>query len=193
MTLFLAQRSLINGTATKYHALLPFHLSSSLFRRASRSLQIPASSPNRVAFEPAALLFLYQGCRRHHNRHRNLCPAIIKLLLDTEKRCPRQLCKIDFSHNRMDHFKVTAYHPTENLSDIMDSNGLFKKLWRFLSFMVSKGFKIIEVGDENKFHDGDMPKAERDTVHVILRACKSGKPEIQGNQITVEGKTYTTI
>ena len=56
--------------------------------------------------------------------------------------------------------------------------------------MVSKGFKIIEVGGEDKFDDGDMPKAEYDNVHVILRACKSGKPEIQGNRITVEGKSY---
>ena len=94
MILSLVQRSLSNGTATRYHALLPFHLTSSLFRRAPRSLQIPASPPNRVAFEPAALLFLYQGCCRHHNRHRSLCPAIIRLLLDTEKRCPRQLYKI---------------------------------------------------------------------------------------------------
>ena len=68
----------------------------------------------------------------------------------------------------------------------------FEKLWQFSSFMVSKGFKIIEVGGEDKFDDGDMPKAEYDNVHVILRACKSGKPEIQGNRITVEGKSYTT-
>ena len=57
-------------------------------------VQIPLSPPSRVAFEPAALLFLYQGCCRHHNRHRSLCPTIIRLLLDTEKRCPRQLYKI---------------------------------------------------------------------------------------------------
>ena len=75
------------------------------------------------------------------------------------------------------YFRITAYHPTENLSVIMDSNGLFEKLWQFY---------------EDKFDDGDMPKAEYDNVHVILRACKSGKPEIQGNRITVEGKSYTT-
>lgn len=91
------------------------------------------------------------------------------------------------------YFRITAYHPTENLSVIMDSNGLFEKLWQFSSFMVSKGFKIIEVGGEDKFDDGDMPKAEQDTVHVILRACKSGEPEITGNHITIEGKSYTTI
>ena len=89
------------------------------------------------------------------------------------------------------YFRITAYHPTENLSVIMDSNGMFEKLWQFSSFMVSKGFKIIEVGNEDKFDDGDMPKAEQDTIHVILRACKSGEPEITGNRITVEGKSYT--
>ena len=89
------------------------------------------------------------------------------------------------------YFRITAYHPTENFSVIMDSNGMFEKLWQFSSFMVSKGFKIIEVGGEDKFNEGDMPKAEQDTVHVILRACKSGKPQIQGNRITVEGKSYT--
>ena len=91
------------------------------------------------------------------------------------------------------YFRITAYHPTENLSDIMDSNGLFEKLWQFSSFMVSKGFKIIEVGGVDKFNEGDMPKAEQDTVHVILRACKSGEPEITGNRIIVEGKSYTII
>lgn len=59
--------------------------------------------------------------------------------------------------------------------------------------MVSKGFKIIEVGGEDKFNEGDMPKAEQDTVHVILRACKSGEPEITGNRITVEGKSYAIL
>ena len=91
------------------------------------------------------------------------------------------------------YFRITAYHPTENLSVIMDSNGMFEKLWQFSSFMVSKGFKIIEVGGEDKFDDGDMPKAERDTVHIILRACKSGQPDIKDNRITVEGKSYTIL
>ena len=47
--------------------------------------------------------------------------------------------------------------------------------------------------NEEKFDEGDMPKAERDTVHIILRACKSGQPDIKGNRITVEGKSYTTL
>ena len=91
------------------------------------------------------------------------------------------------------YFRITAYHPTENLSVIMDSNGMFEKLWQFSSFIVSKGFKFIEVGGEDKFNEGDMPKTEQDTVHVILRACKSGEPEITGNRITVEGKSYAIL
>lgn len=91
------------------------------------------------------------------------------------------------------YFRITAYHPTENLSVIIDSNGMFEKLWQFSAYMVSKGFKIIEVGGEDKFDEGDIPKAERNTTHVFLRACKSGEPEITGNRITVEGKSYTIL
>lgn len=91
------------------------------------------------------------------------------------------------------YFRITAYHPTENISVIMDSNGKFEKLWQFSAFMVSKGFKIIEVGGEDKFDFGDMDRAEQNTDHVILRTCKNGKPEITGNRITVGGKTFTTI
>ena len=88
------------------------------------------------------------------------------------------------------YFRITAYHPTENLSVIMDSNGLFEKLWQFSAYLVSKGFKIIEVGNEDKFNDGDMPKVKQDTSYVILRAYKSGEPIKIGNSITVENKTY---
>ena len=91
------------------------------------------------------------------------------------------------------YFRITAYHPAENISAVFDRNGMFEKLWQFSAYLVGKGFKILAVGGEEKFSDGDMPKAEYDNVHIILRACKSGEPEIKGNRITVEGKTYTTI
>ena len=90
------------------------------------------------------------------------------------------------------YFRITAYHPAENLSAIFDRNGYFEKLWQFSAYLIQKGFKIIEVGNEEKFDEGDMPKAERNTVHIILRACKSGQPDIQGNTIMVEGKRYFT-
>lgn len=75
------------------------------------------------------------------------------------------------------YFRITAYHPTKDISVIMDSNGMFEKLWQFSAFMVSKGFKIIEVGGEDKFDFGDMVKAEQDSNKVILRACNMGEPK----------------
>lgn len=91
------------------------------------------------------------------------------------------------------YFRITAYHPAEDLSVIVDSNGKFEKLWEFSAYMVSKGFKIIAVGDEDKFEFGDIPKVEYDSTHVILRACKSGKPKFKDNRIMVEHKSYITI
>lgn len=102
------------------------------------------------------------------------------------------------------YFRITAYHPAENLSAIFDSNGYFEKLWQFSAYLIQKGFKIIEVGNEEKFDEGDMPKAERDTAHIILRSCTQGKSTntaltkngIAYKAITVENKTYisdTTI
>ena len=102
------------------------------------------------------------------------------------------------------YFRITAYHPAENLSAIFDSNGYFEKLWQFSGYLIQKGFKIIEVGNEEKFDEGDMPKAERDTANIILRSCTQGKSTntaltkngIAYKAIAVENKTYipdTTI
>ena len=91
------------------------------------------------------------------------------------------------------YFRITAYHPAEDLSVIADSNGKFEKLWEFSAYMVSKGFKVIAVNKEDGFEKGNMPKAERDILRVILRACKSGKPKVTGNRIMVGGASYTTL
>lgn len=91
------------------------------------------------------------------------------------------------------YFRITAYHPIEDLSVIMDSNGMFEKLWQFSAYLVSKGFKIIEVGDDSKFTEGNIPKVERDNVHIIVRACKSGQPNKENNIITVEDRSYTIL
>lgn len=46
------------------------------------------------------------------------------------------------------YFRITAYHPAEDLSVIADSNGKFEKLWQFSAYIVSKGFKVIAVNKE---------------------------------------------
>ncbi len=75
----------------------------------------------------------------------------------------------------------------------MDCNGLFEKLWQFSAYMVSKGFKVYKVNRADDFIEGDMPKVEIDNEHVILRACMEGEPNIFGNDVTVECKTYRVL
>lgn len=70
------------------------------------------------------------------------------------------------------YFRITVYHPVHNISAIMDSNGKFEKLWQFSAHLVGKGFKIIEVKSGYELNDEDIPKLERDNVHIILRVCK---------------------
>lgn len=91
------------------------------------------------------------------------------------------------------YFRITAYHPQKDISVIMDSNGKFEKLWQFSAYLIQKGFKIIEVGNDKKFLDGNMPKANSATNKIILRAYQKGKPVIQRNKISIENKTYTKI
>lgn len=96
------------------------------------------------------------------------------------------------------YFRITAYHPQEDISVIMDSNGMFEKLWQFSSMLIQKGFKILEVGSDEKFGDGNIDKTEYDSEHIILRANDSGKPiyldyQLQGisyRAVQVNGKTY---
>ena len=88
------------------------------------------------------------------------------------------------------YFRITAYHTAENISAIFDSNGRFEKLWQFSAFLVGKGFKIAEVGSEDKFLDGDLPKPEESSDKILLRACAKGSPVRDGKRIEVNGKSY---
>ena len=88
------------------------------------------------------------------------------------------------------YFRITAYHTAENISAIFDSNGRFEKLWQFSAFLVGKGFKIAEVGSEDKFLDGDLPKPKESSDKILLRACAKGRPVRDGKRIEVNGKSY---
>ena len=74
------------------------------------------------------------------------------------------------------YFRITAYHPEQDLSAIFDSNGYFEKLWQFSAYLIQKGFKIIEVGNEEKFDEGDMPKAERTPSTSSFVPVKADNP-----------------
>lgn len=99
------------------------------------------------------------------------------------------------------YFRITAYHPTENISVIMDSYGKFEKLWQFSSYMVSKGFKVLEVDTEETFLDGNLPKVESKQDKIILRASQEGKPNIfdyiednkSYHKIIIQDANYLTL
>ena len=91
------------------------------------------------------------------------------------------------------YYRITAYHPEKNISVIMDSNGMFEKLWQFSAFLDEKGFDIIAVGKEDNFTDGNI---ERQTEplpdKIMLRACALNKPNDTNGKIEVGGKFYTS-
>jgi hypothetical protein len=87
------------------------------------------------------------------------------------------------------YYRITGYDPETDIGFIADSNGKFEKLWEFSAYLVSKGMKILEVGDRDKFKDGNLPKAQPD-VKIILRTCDFGKPIIDGNKVSIKDKYY---
>lgn len=91
------------------------------------------------------------------------------------------------------YFRITARSLDGSYSFIADSYGHFEKLWQFSAYLIEKGFKIIAVNAEGKFDFGNIPKADPDVDHIIIRACAKGKAEVAGNDITVGNKSYKTI
>ena len=88
------------------------------------------------------------------------------------------------------YFRITAYHPAKNICAIFDSNGRFEKLWQFSAYLVQKGFKIVEVGADDKFLDGNIPKAPAG-AQLLVRACGGkGEPHRKGNALAVQGRSY---
>ncbi len=92
------------------------------------------------------------------------------------------------------YFRITAYHPERNICAIFDSNGKFEKIWQFSALLVNIGFKIIKVNHEGNFLEGDMPKGENvPSSQIRIRACAKGEPLINGNIVTVNGKSYEVM
>ena len=87
------------------------------------------------------------------------------------------------------YFRITAYNPAKNICAIFDSNGRFEKLWQFSAYLVQKGFKIVEVGSDDKFIDGNIPKVSVEKL-LILRACAKRQPVINGDTVEVNGRNY---
>ncbi len=89
------------------------------------------------------------------------------------------------------YFRITAYHPEQDISIIMDTNGLFEMLWQFSADLIQKGFKVIEVGNEEKFLEGQISLCEPIPDKYILRANAKGKP--QYTTLVVDGIPHKAI
>lgn len=92
----------------------------------------------------------------------------------------------------MNYFRITAYNKEEDFSCILDSNGMFEKLWQFSSYLVNKGLNIIDASKIENIIDTNIKPAGEDTEHIILRATQDGKVESKDYIIKVADKFYTT-
>ena len=48
--------------------------------------------------------------------------------------------------------------------------------WQFSSALIQKGCKIIEVGNNDKFIDGNIPKLTETSSKILLRATADNEP-----------------
>ena len=90
------------------------------------------------------------------------------------------------------YFRITAYSKEHNFSCIIDSNGMFEKLWQFSAFLVSKGLNIIDASKLENIIDTNIKQTKEDAEHIILRATQDGKVESKDYIIKVADKFYTT-
>ena len=96
------------------------------------------------------------------------------------------------------YFRITGYSPEHDICVIMDSNGMFEKLWQFSVFIREHDCKVLEVSSDEKFLDINIEKAEPEPDKIILRACGHGKPTysektidgVKHKVIEIEGKRY---
>ena len=89
------------------------------------------------------------------------------------------------------YYRITGYCPENDFSFILDSNGKFEKLWRFSSYLIKRGLKVIEVGDEEKFLDINISKAEPKYDEIFLRATGHGKPKYK--EMTINGTVQRVV
>ena len=93
--------------------------------------------------------------------------------------------------NNEKYFRITVYNKEEDFSCILDSNGMFEKLWQFSSYLVNKGFKVLEVSKIENIIDINIRPIEEDTEKMFLRANMDGKPKYI--EQTIDGVTYKAV
>ena len=71
------------------------------------------------------------------------------------------------------YLRVKAHYPKENMTVVVDSYGKYDEIWQLSAFLIKKGFKILQVWDDGKLTDKDIPKVNTvDTAHLFVRTCE---------------------
>ncbi len=89
------------------------------------------------------------------------------------------------------YYRITGYCEQKDFCFILDCYGKFEKLWQFSSYLIQKGLKVLEVGNSEKFMDGNLERITEPTDKLILRAAAHGKPEHTTQM--VDGVTYKSL
>ncbi len=89
------------------------------------------------------------------------------------------------------YYRITGYCEQKDFCFIIDCYGKFEKLWQFSSYLIQKGLKVLEVGNAEKFLDGNLERITEPTDKLILRATAHGKPDYTTQN--VGGITYKAI
>ena len=89
------------------------------------------------------------------------------------------------------YYRITGYCESEDFCFIMDCYGMFEKLWQFSSYLLQKGLKVLEVGNDSKFTDGNIDRIDECADKIFLRANADGKPEYVTQ--TIDGVTYKAV
>ena len=89
------------------------------------------------------------------------------------------------------YFRAVTYHEGEDVSAIVDSNGMFEHLWQFGTHLAQQGFKVLELSSDKAFLDGNIDKVEPNANNSIVRSHSKGKPE--DTTYVHKGITYKAV
>lgn len=80
------------------------------------------------------------------------------------------------------YYRITGYCEKEDFCFIMDCYGMFEKLWQFSSYLLQKGLKVLEVGNDTKFMDGNIDRIDEDDEKMFYGRTQKASPNTQLNQ-----------
>ena len=91
------------------------------------------------------------------------------------------------------YFRIAVYSPEHNVSAIIDCNGHYDALWKFTSFFNKNGWKLVAIAKDDQFEEGNIPRVELDTEHIILRACMQGEIVKENGIVNILGRYYKNL